>query len=171
MTNKKFHEFTERFSQVLCICNCMKKFILVCLIFSQIGWRVNIEAINRPPAVATCFPSFNVLLKIVFISVKTNMKNIVNLWYIFSHLPQKRQKGKPEVKFYITLFFAENKKRNIIDHFTIKHLPATPAGCYYNIVGNLLTSTNVWYLTNFVDRISYDNSKFLYYFSKPRSSI
>ena len=143
----------------------MKKFILVCLIFSQIGWRVNVEAFNRPPAVTACFPSFNVLLKIVFISVKTNMKNIVNLGYIFSHLPQKRQKGKPEVEFSVTLFFTENKKRNITDHFTIKHL------IHYGIVENLLTSTNVWYLTNFVDRISYDNSKLLYYFSKPRSSI
>ena len=143
----------------------MKKFILVCLIFSQIGWRVNVEAVNRPPAVTACFPSFNVLLKIVFISVKTNMKNIVNLGYIFSHLPQKRQKGKPEAEFSVTLFFTENKKRNITDHFTIKHL------IHYGIVENLLTSANVWYLTNFVDRISYDNSKLLYYFSKPRSSI
>ena len=143
----------------------MKKFILVCLIFSQIGWRVNVEAVNRPSAVTACFPSFNVLLKIILISVKTNMKNIVNLGYIFSHLPQKRQKGKPEVEFSVTLFFTENKKRNITDHFTIKHL------IHYGIVENLLTSTNVWYLTNFVDRISYDNSKLLYYFSKPRSSI
>ncbi|MEK6917231.1 MAG: hypothetical protein AABW92_05820, partial [Nanoarchaeota archaeon] len=80
----------------------------------------------------------------------------------------KRQNGKPEVEFSVTLFFAENKKRNITDHFTVKHLIP---GCYYDIVENLLTSTNVWYLTNFVDRISFDNSKLLYYFSKPRSSI
>ena len=140
----------------------MKKFLVVSLILLQISWTVKVEGINYSPQDTVMLPSITTLVKIVYISVKSSMKNIVNLVYIFRNLPQKKEKTQPRKISIVLLFITENKKKMFVDFLSLPHI-------YYDIFNCLKP---VGYLTNLVtERMSFGRTESLYYFSKPRSSI
>ena len=141
----------------------MKKFLVVSLILLQISWTVKVEGINCSPQDTVILPSITTLIKIVYVSVKSNIKNIVNLVYIFSSLPQKKEETQPGKVSIVLFFVSENKKKMFVDFLPLPHI-------YYYDIFNCLKP--VGYLTNLVtERMSFGITESLYYFSKPRSSI
>lgn len=146
----------------------MKKLVVVVLIFLQVTWSVKVEGFVVPQQ-EVVYPSFITLVKIVYISVKTNIRNLINLVYIFSSLPQKQKSKETQQRrtFSIILFFvSENKenKKKIIGE------PQTTQYCYSSFFDYFLKPIN--YLAGVsTTRIIFNKGEFLYYFSKPRSSI
>ena len=144
----------------------MKKFIVILLVLLQITWGFGLEEVIFTSKKVTIYPSFINLLKIVYISLKSNINNLVNLKFIFAVLPKKQTQNstpKRSKNSILSFSLAENNRKEIFtQHLKEIHIPIFN---YY--LKNLQRAINY-----FSFGITYPaKPEVFYYFSKPRSSI
>lgn len=147
-----------------------KKFIVSILILLQVMWVVKAEGDNYYNYCITkntvIYPSFNTIIKVIYISVKYNIKNLINLFYIFSNLPRKQKTQKLPKNYTVILFFnnTENKRKIFTEDL--------PKRYYYNNIFSHFLELFINCSVNFVsENYIFNNKTISYYFLKPRSSI
>ncbi|MCS7150862.1 MAG: hypothetical protein NZ928_00535 [Endomicrobia bacterium] len=136
----------------------MKKTIVILLIFSQFLWGVGfVEFVDRCE-----LPSLSTILKVVWLSFKTHISNLINIYYIFSHLPQKDDQKKEEHKKLQNVIITTIESHRKLKFF---ELFLQSKVCF------LLNKIFCVFLLLFLSFTVIFNIERIYYFILPRSSI
>jgi len=144
----------------------MKKILVIFLVLFHIKLGFSIElGTCSIPYNSVVFPSFTTLIKVVYISIKINIKNLTNLIYIFSNLPQKKQNTNQRKNYKIVFLINPDYPRKKISDSSMA------GGYYYNIIKDYLIKPAIYFFRFIEPVFVLNTTKSLYYFSKPRSSI
>ncbi|MEM2174565.1 MAG: hypothetical protein QXI58_02945 [Candidatus Micrarchaeia archaeon] len=142
----------------------MKKFVVMLLIIFQVNISLEIVGLQSNSYDEYKIPSITTLLKVIYISIRTNIKNLVNIYYIMLHLPKKVGSNSARQQDKIVIFLIYPPSLNQKKTFIVFHL----------ILGFSLLFIfirNFYYLKSPIWFSLLQKEDFLYYFSLPRSSI
>lgn len=150
----------------------MKKFIVILLILCQINFILGIELknnFNSKTSSEVIFPSIKTFIKIIVLSVKTNIKNLVNIYYIILNLPikEKSQQHFPIGKIFVVQICSSNGEDKI--KFSLKNKNFIFLSEQIFCLKSIFFNFQIQFFSIVYKKIL--PQQWFYYFIAPRSSI